>query len=59
LLTDHPEVAAELNVLVCELQARVSVNGTVTNTVTGSVIRGPVIMGRDFGDVTVNPAENR
>lgn len=54
LLADHPEVAAELSVLVAELQSVApEASGTVTNTITGSVVHGTVLMGRDFGDITM------
>lgn len=57
LLEDHPEVAVELSVIVAELQSAVrDAGGAVRNTITGSVVHGPVLMGRDFGDVTIDSA---
>jgi hypothetical protein len=32
--------------------------GNVTNTISGTV-RGPVLMGRDFGDITIGGPENQ
>lgn len=54
LLADHPDVAAELTVLIAELQSVIPhADGAVTNTITGSIVHGPVLMGRDFGDITM------
>jgi hypothetical protein len=54
LLADHPEAAAELRTLLAELQAcDAKAGGSVTNTITGTVVNGPVLMGRDFGDVSI------
>lgn len=60
LLEDHPEFAAELSAIVAELQSVVrDAGGAVRNTITGSVVHGPVLMGRDFGDVTIDSAPPR
>lgn len=57
LLADHPEVAVELSVIVAELTSVVpDASGAVRNTITASVVHGPVLMGRDFGDVTIHSA---
>lgn len=57
LLTDHPESASELRALLAELRPTTSeVGGTVTNTISGSIVNGPVLMGRDFGDITITPS---
>jgi hypothetical protein len=57
LLADHPEVAAELSVIVAELQSVVpDASGAVRHIITGSVVHGPVLMGRDFGNVTIDSA---
>lgn len=59
LLEDRPEAAVELSVIVAELQAVVrDVGGAVRNTITGSVVHGPVLMGRDFGDITIDSASH-
>lgn len=56
LLADHPEVSVELNAIVAELQSVApETSGAVTNTITGSTVHRPVLMGRDFGDITINP----
>lgn len=56
LLADHPEVSVELNAIVAELQSVApETSGAVTNTITGSTVHGPVLMGRDFGDVAIDP----
>ena len=55
LLADHPEAAAELRALLTELQPYgTGAVGSVTNTITGTVVNGPVVMGRDFGDVSID-----
>jgi len=54
LLADHPEVAAELRALLSELQScGADSGGSVTNTISGSVVEGPVLMGRDFNDISI------
>jgi hypothetical protein len=54
LLADHPEAAEELGALVAELRsAAPDTSGNVTNTISGTVLGGSVLMGRDFGDVTI------
>ena len=54
LLGDHPEAAAELQALMAEFRpARPDAGGNVINTITGTVRNGPVLMGRDFGAVTI------
>lgn len=58
LLTDHPEAAAELRALLAEFPPVLpGTGGNVTNTVSGTVRGGPVLMGRDFGDVTIGGQE--
>jgi hypothetical protein len=53
-LADHPEAAGELSALVAELRSTLpDAGGNVTNTISGSVIGGSVLMGRDFGDITI------
>lgn len=61
LLADHPEAEVGLRALVAELQAVLpDASGNVTNTISGTVKHGPVLMGRDFGDVTIGlpPADS-
>jgi hypothetical protein len=54
LLADHPEAAAELQALLADFRAMLpDTGGNVTNTISGSVLGGPVLMGRDFGDITI------
>jgi hypothetical protein len=54
LLAEHPEAIAEVRALIADLQAALPGGGdNVTNTISGSVKHGPVLMGRDFGDVTI------
>jgi hypothetical protein len=54
LLADHPEAAAELQALMAEFQpALPPAGGNVINTITGTVHNGPVLMGRDFGPITI------
>jgi hypothetical protein len=54
LLADHPEAAGELQALLAELRSALPpAGGNVNNTITGTVHNGPVLMGRDFGSVTI------
>jgi CTP:molybdopterin cytidylyltransferase MocA len=54
VLADQPELAAEVDALIADLRASLPAAGSnVTNTIRGGVVHGPVIMGRDFGDVTI------
>lgn len=54
LLADHPEAAEELQSLLAEFTAATrDTGGNVTNTISGTV-HGPVLMGRDFGDITLS-----
>jgi hypothetical protein len=54
LLADYPEAAEELRALLTEFRAASpSAGGNVTNTISGTVHNGPVLMGRDFGDITI------
>lgn len=53
LLADYPEAAGELQALLAELEAVIPESGgNVTNTISGT-IHGSVVMGRDFGDITI------
>jgi hypothetical protein len=55
LLADHPAAADELQALLaCYRGLPAGAGGDVVNTVGGTV-HGPVLMGRDFGDVTIGP----
>jgi hypothetical protein len=59
LLADHPEAAAELRALIAELGTVLpSAGGNVTNTISGTVRNGPVLMGRDFGRITIGREED-
>jgi len=54
LLADHPEATVELQALIAELRPDVpNAGGNVTNTMSGTVHGGPVLMGRDFGQVII------
>ncbi len=54
LLADHPEAAEDLQGLLAEFRAApAETGGNVTNTISGIVRNGPVLMGRDFGDITI------
>ena len=54
LLADYPEAAGELQAVVAEFRpALPHAGGNVINTITGTVHNGPVLMGRDFGPVTI------
>jgi hypothetical protein len=60
LLADHPEAAAELQDLIGEFRSALpDEGGSVRNTISGNVSHGPVLMGRDFGDITIGPADDR
>jgi hypothetical protein len=60
LLADHPEAAAELHGLLAEFKAlNPGTGGNVTNTITGTIRNGPVLMGRDFGDITIGRPDNQ
>jgi hypothetical protein len=59
LLADHPEAAAELRALIAEFQPAIAeTGGNVTNTISGTVGNGPVLMGRDFGRITIGRDED-
>jgi len=59
LLADHPDVAAELQALIAEFRpALPQAGGNVTNTMSGTVHYGPVLMGRDFGHITIGRQED-
>jgi hypothetical protein len=54
LLADHPEAAGEMQALMAEFRpALPHAGGNVINTITGTVHNGPVLMGRDFGPITI------
>jgi hypothetical protein len=54
LLADHPEAAGELQALLAELKAlSPDTGGNVANTISGTILNGPVLIGRDFGDITI------
>jgi hypothetical protein len=60
LLADHPEAAAELQTLLAEFEAlSPGTGGNVTNTISGTVRNSPVLMGRDFGDITIGSPDNQ
>jgi hypothetical protein len=60
LLADHPEAAGELQALLAEFRAMSpDAGGNVTNTISGTILNGPVLMGRDFGDITIGSPENK
>ena len=54
LLADCPEAGSELAALVAEMKQAIGTagSGNVTNTISGTV-HGPVVMGRDFGDISI------
>lgn len=55
LCETYPEVAKELEQLIAALRPQLPASGNVTNVITGGEHRGPILMGRDFTDVTVYP----
>jgi hypothetical protein len=60
LLVDHPEAAAELQALLAEFKAlSPGTGGNVTNTISGTILDGPVLMGRDFGDITIGSPDDQ
>jgi hypothetical protein len=60
LLADHPEAAAELQALLAEFKALgPGAGGNVTNTISGTILNGPVLMGRDFGDITIGSPDTQ
>jgi len=59
LLAEHPEVEAELSAIVAEFGSTApDYGGNMMNTITGSVLKGPVVMGRDFGDIMIGSPQN-
>ena len=60
LLADHPEAAAELQALLAEFKApSPGLGGNVTNTISGTILNSPVLMGRDFGDITIGSPDDQ
>jgi hypothetical protein len=55
LVDAYPEAASDLAQLAAELQAQLPAPSNVTNTITGGVHHGPVLMGRDFTGIIVHP----
>jgi hypothetical protein len=60
LLADYPEAAGELRGLLAEFRASTpQTGGNVTNMVSGTIHNGPVLMGRDFGDITIGSPDSK
>jgi hypothetical protein len=60
LLADYPEATAGLQALLAEFRASTpQTGGNVTNMVSGTVHHGPVLMGRDFGDITIGSPDKQ
>jgi hypothetical protein len=60
LLADRPETAGALQSLLAEFRSlRPDAGGNVTNTISGTIHNGPVLMGRDFGDITVGSPDGQ
>jgi hypothetical protein len=60
LLADNPAAAGAIRALVAEFRAATAdAGGNVTNTVSGTVLNGPVVMGRDFRDITIGNPDNQ
>jgi hypothetical protein len=60
MLADHPEAAAEPQALLAEFKAlSPDTDGRITNTISGTVLNGPVLLGRDFGGITIGGPENQ
>ena len=56
----HPEAAGELQALLAEFKAlSPDIGGNVANTITGTILNGPVLMGRDFGDITIGSPDTQ
>jgi hypothetical protein len=55
LVDAYPEAASELAQLSAELHAQLPAPSNVTNTITGGVHHGPVLMGRDFTGIILHP----
>jgi hypothetical protein len=55
LCETYPEAAKELAQLIAELRPQLPGSGNVTNVIAGGEHHGPILMGRDFTDVTLNP----
>jgi hypothetical protein len=63
LLRDDPEAAGRLRELLAELSAEAGLEpgggSVVHNTVSGGVVHGPVIQGRDFSQLTFGLGDPR
>jgi hypothetical protein len=55
LCETYPEAAKELEQLITALRTQLPARGNVTNVISGGEQHGPVIMGRDFTEITFNP----
>jgi hypothetical protein len=59
LLAEHPEAAEDLRALIAEFRPTLpEAGGNVTNTISGTVSNGPVLMGRDFGHITIGSQDD-
>lgn len=51
----YPEAVNGLAEMIAELRPRSPAGGDVTNVIAGGEHHGPILMGRDFSDVTFYP----